>query len=178
MFVRMIPSEPQNVLFPNLVWWCSIMSRSIMQKKNCLLYSLSKSQRGPKWSKYDSFCYIFWTADSFATYLNWMVQHHKPECLVKEKRTTACKVKVTAKAQNVRECLSRWYLLNCQTFCRQTRYCDSSSSAGVPCKKIGLLFSRSRSQQGLIWLIYMTVSTISYESLILLLLTWFESTLL
>ena len=41
-----------------------------------------------------------------------------------------------------------------QTFCYQTWYCGVSSWAGVSCKKIGLLFSRSRSQQWLIWLKY------------------------
>ena len=49
------------------------------------------------------------------------------------------------------KCLSRWYLLNLQIFCYQTWYCDASTWAGVSCKKIGLLFSRSRSQQGLLW---------------------------
>ena len=46
---------------------------------------------------------------------------------------------------------SRWYLLNCLTFCKQTGYGDASSRAWVLCKKIGLLSSKSRSQQGLIW---------------------------
>ena len=34
MFVGMTSSEPQNILLPNLVWWCSIMSQSVIQKKN------------------------------------------------------------------------------------------------------------------------------------------------
>ena len=63
---------------------------------------------------------------------------------------TAFKVKVTAKGQNV-DVWSRWYLLNRQTFCCQTWYCDASLWAGVLCRMICLLFSRSRSQQGLIW---------------------------
>ena len=33
MFVRMIFSESQNILLPNLVWWYSIMSQSAMRKK-------------------------------------------------------------------------------------------------------------------------------------------------
>ena len=32
MFARMISSKPPNILFPNLVLWCIIMSRSVMQK--------------------------------------------------------------------------------------------------------------------------------------------------
>ena len=58
----MISSEPQNILLPNLVWWCSIMSQSVMCKKNCLLLSRSRSLWGFIWSKYYSFYYIFWTA--------------------------------------------------------------------------------------------------------------------
>ena len=49
------------------------------------------------------------------------------------------------------QCLSRWYLLNRQVFCYQTWYCYASSLAGVSCKKIRLLFSRSSSQQGPVW---------------------------
>ena len=65
------------------------------------------------------------------------------------------------------ECLSRWYLRNRPTFCYQNCYCGASSWAGISCKKINWLFSRSRSQQGLIWS-NMTVSAISSELLILL----------
>ena len=32
MFVRMICSEPHNILLPNLVWLCSFISQSVMQK--------------------------------------------------------------------------------------------------------------------------------------------------
>ena len=32
MFVQMISSKPPNILFPNLVLWCIIMSQSVMQK--------------------------------------------------------------------------------------------------------------------------------------------------
>ena len=60
---------------------------------------------------------------------------------------TAFKIKVTAVIQNVSECFSGWYLLNQELFCYQTWYCDASSWARVPCRKVGLLFSRSRSQQ-------------------------------
>ena len=59
-------------------------------------------------------------------------------------------IKITARVQNVNECLSTGYL-NHQTFCFKTWYCDASSWVRVSCKKIGLLFSRSRSQHGLIW---------------------------
>ena len=54
-------------------------------EKNCVLSSMSRSQQGLIWSKYDSFYYIIWTPDSLATKLGLMVHHHKPECLVGKK---------------------------------------------------------------------------------------------
>ena len=32
--------------------------------------------------RYDCFCHICWTADLFVTKFNWMVHHHRLECLV------------------------------------------------------------------------------------------------
>ena len=89
-----------------------------------------------------------------------------------KKWITAFKIKVTEKVQNFNECLSA-YFLSCQTFCYQTWYGDASSWASVPCKKIGLLFSRSRSQQWIIWSKYDSLYYIS-KLLILLLpnLVW------
>ena len=75
-----------------------------------------------------------------------MIGYHRPERLVEK---LAFKVKVTWRSKY--QCLSRCYLLNRQTFCYQTWYCDATSWAGVLCKMICLLFSRSRSQQGLVW---------------------------
>ena len=54
--------------------------------KKYLLSSRSRSQWGLIWSKYASFYYIFWTADSLATALGTMIHHHKPECLAREKK--------------------------------------------------------------------------------------------
>ena len=79
-----LSSEPQNILSPNLVWWCCRMSQSVTQKKNCLLSSRSRSQRGLILSKYYSDYYIFWTADSLATRHGLMIGHHRPERLVEK----------------------------------------------------------------------------------------------
>ena len=46
------------------------------------LPSISRSQQGLILSKYDYFYYIFETAGPFATKLDLIVQHHKPECPV------------------------------------------------------------------------------------------------
>ena len=80
----------------------------------------------------------------------WQLHHHKPECPVKKKLDCCILSQGHSKGSKC-QCLPRWYLLSCQTFCYQLGvFCDASSWAGVSCKKIGLLFSRSRSQQGLI----------------------------
>ena len=108
MLVRMIFSESQNILLPNVVWWCGIMSQSIMCIKFFLLFLLSSrsgSQRGLIWSKYDSFYFIFWIIDSLATKLGLMIHHHKPECLMNiAVWITPHKVKVMVKGQNVSVC--------------------------------------------------------------------------
>ena len=78
-------SDLQNILLPHLVWWCSIMSQSVVQKKNCFLYSRSRSQQGLMWSKYDSFYHIFWTVDSLATKLGLTLYHDNQSVLWKKK---------------------------------------------------------------------------------------------
>ena len=59
------------------------MSWSVMQKDSFAVFKV-KSQKGLVWSKYDSFYYILWTADPFATKLGLIVRYYKPECLMKE----------------------------------------------------------------------------------------------
>ena len=80
-----------------------------------------------------------------------MVHHRKPDCLVNKLDYLEHQVKVSAKVQYVNMCLSTQYLLNQQKMCCLTWYCNVLSWARVSCKKISLLSSRSRSQQGLIW---------------------------
>ena len=43
MFVPMVSSEPQNILLPSWMWWCSIISQSVLWKIG-LLQSRSRSQ--------------------------------------------------------------------------------------------------------------------------------------
>ena len=72
----MIFSESQNILLPYLVWWW-------WARVSCRNFCCS-CQWGLIWSKYDSFCYIFWTVDFLATKLGLMICHHKPECPVEK----------------------------------------------------------------------------------------------
>ena len=97
-------------------------------EKKCLLSSRSRSQRGLVYSNYDSDYYNFWTADFLPTRLGRMIGYHRQERLVEK---LAFKVKVTERSKC--QCLSRYYLLNRQTFCYQTWYCDASSWTIVSC---------------------------------------------
>ena len=45
MFVQMISSEPQNILLPNLVWLCSIMSQSVKQKSWFSVFNVKVTAR-------------------------------------------------------------------------------------------------------------------------------------
>ena len=111
-----------------------------------LLSSRSMSQWRLIWLKYNSFYFIFWTVDSLATKRGLMIHHHKPECHVK-KLVYCIQGEGHGKGSKCL-CLSRWYP---QIFCFQTLDCDASLWVRMSCKKIDLLFSRSRSLQELIW---------------------------
>ena len=146
MFVQMISFEPQ---LPNLVWWCSIMSQSSMRGKK-LLSSGSMSQRGFIWSKYDSFCYIFWTVDSLVTKLGLMIHHHMPECLMKNngslhsRARSQQRVKISVFVQIISFKPPNILLPNLVWWCSKMSY-------SVMWNKNCLLSSMSRSQWGLIW---------------------------
>ena len=134
MFVQKISSKPPNIVFPNLVlWW--IMSQSVMQKDWFDIYKVKVTARAHMIKTWQ-FLHIFRTADSFATKLGFIVHYHKPECFTE---ILDCYV------QNVNECLSTWYLLNCWTVYHQPRCVDASLWARLSFKKIGLLSLRSKS---------------------------------
>ena len=113
------------------------------EKNNCLLSSLSRSQQRLMWSKYDSFYYIFWTVDSLATKLGLMIHYHKPECLVK-KMDNCIQGQGHSEGSNC-QCLSIWYLLKHWTFLLLNFVLWCLTMSWSACKKLGLLFSRSRS---------------------------------
>ena len=115
VFVWTISSIPINHFVWKLVWWSIMMSQSVMQKKNGLLSS--RLQQVLIWSKQDFFLYIFRTADFFATkvvgFFFWFffVLHYY--FLWGKKKIAVFMVKITGNLQNVAECLSGWYFLNC-----------------------------------------------------------------
>ena len=73
--------------YGGVLWWGN-HAEKLVHNLQCQghmgLSSRTRSQRWLIWSKYDSFCYIFWTIDSLAANLGLMTRHHMPECLVKK----------------------------------------------------------------------------------------------
>ena len=144
MFVQVIFSESLNLLLPNLVWWCIIISQIVFQKGWCIVFKIKATVTDYVIKMWLS---IFWTADPFMTKLGFMAHHHKLDCLVKRLDcSVVVKVKVAEKVKNSSECSSGRYLLSCWLFCNQTWYGDARAWANVSCKKIGLLSSSSRWQ--------------------------------
>ena len=71
-------------LLPKLVRWCIIMSCHA-KRQDCYFQGQGhSSEQSLIWSKYDSFYYIFWTADRFATKVCMIVHYYKPECLMEK----------------------------------------------------------------------------------------------
>ena len=85
------------------------------------------------------------------------------------------KVKVTAKLQNVNDCLSRC-LLNCQTLYYQTWYSSASAWAKLSLRNIDLLSSRSRSKwrimspKMILWYIFWIADPLATK------IIWFDGT--
>ena len=75
MFVQ-ISSKPPNILFPNLILWCIIMSHSVVQKGWFAIFKVKVTAKAHM-IKYDNFYYIFWTADPFPTKLCLIEQCYK-----------------------------------------------------------------------------------------------------
>ena len=75
MFVQMVSSKPQNILLPNLVWWCIIVRLSVMQKDWFAIFKVKVSARAHM-IKIWQFLLSFWTADSFAARLALIAHYH------------------------------------------------------------------------------------------------------
>ena len=130
----MISSKPPNILFPNLVLWCIIMSQSVMQKDWFAIFKVKFTARALM-IKIWQFLWYLLNCWSFSTKLGLLVYLLVSQSVLWKNWIVV--VKVTAKFQNVNECLSR-YFLNRWTFYYQTWYANASLWA---------ILSRSRSQQ-------------------------------
>ena len=146
MFVQMISFESQNILLLNLVWWCSISSWNVVQKKIFSIFKVKVTARAHMikiWlsvmsSELLTLCQpnLVWWYIIISQIIFWE------------------KLDYCIQGQGHSEGSEYWWMFvqNDQIISSlPNSYCDASSWARVSCKKIGLLFSRSRSQQGLIW---------------------------
>ena len=75
MFIQVMSSEPPNILLPNLVLGCIILSWSVLQKDWFAIFKVKVTARAHR-SNYDSFNYIFRTADPFATKLGLILRYY------------------------------------------------------------------------------------------------------
>ena len=105
VLVQMISSKPPNILLPNFVLWCIIMSQSVMQN-DWLVFS--RSQQAFIRSKFDSLYYTFWTAEPFATKLLTCWYSVVSQSVLWRNWVVVFRVKGVAKFQNVSEYLFGW----------------------------------------------------------------------
>ena len=133
----MIFSESLNLLLPNLVWWCIIMSQVFFQKD---WFAVFKMKITVKNNIIKIWLPNILSEPLILLRLNlvwWYIINHKVDCLVKRLDcSVVVMVKFTEKVQNSSEHSSEWYLLCCWTFCNQTWYGDATSRAKISCKKI------------------------------------------
>ena len=126
-----------------LVWWCIIMTQSVMQKSLVsMVQDLGHTHSVESDPQKFCFFHISWIFEPFATkigiywciIMSWSVVWHFWSAVLK--------VMVTVRVQIPRTYFSGWYLLNHLTFLHETWYVGASSWPRVSCK-------RSRSQCGL-----------------------------
>ena len=154
-------------LQPNLVWEYCIISESVLWKNS--IQNVNEYLSG--WwylLHYDIFC----TTEHFVTKHGVVMQHHKPECCVKN-WIIAIKIKVTASVR-MSVCVQMIYSkLTNILLPNLVLWCVIMSQSVM--QKGYLLFTRSRSQQGFIWswqfvLYFLNCWSFCYQ-------TWFDSTL-
>ena len=141
----------RTFLSPNLVLLCSIMSQSVMWKKNCCCCYLQGQSHSE--GSYDQNMIL-------STLYSELLTPWQPNLvwwyIIISQSVLWKKLDYCFQGQGHREgskcsCLSKWCLLTHQTFCFQTWYCDALLWVRVSCKKIDLPLSRSRSLQELTW---------------------------
>ena len=78
MLVQTISSEPRNILLPNLVCLCSIMSQSVMQKNWFTVFNVKVTARAYLFKIWLFLLYLL-NCWSICNQLGLIVQHHKLE---------------------------------------------------------------------------------------------------
>ena len=146
-------SESLNLLLPNLVWWCIIMSQIVFQKDWFSVFKVKVTVNNNV-IKIWLFNILSELLILLQLHLVWWYIIIGWIVLWRLDFSVVVKVKVTEMVQNSRDCSSGQFLCSCWTFCNQTWYGDATSLARVSCKKIGLLSSSSGSKGSFdqIWL--------------------------
>ena len=80
----MIPSKPPNILFPNLVLWCIIMSQSVMQKDWAAIFKVKVTARAHMIKIWQVLLYLLNWWFFFSTKLGLIKHYHKPECYMEK----------------------------------------------------------------------------------------------
>ena len=140
-----------------MVLWCIIMSQSVTPKDWLAIFKVKITARTHMIKLWLFTLYFFncwflgnqtWSNDTSSEA---RVSYKKKRLLHSGSRSQ-WRVKMLMFVQMIAIKLFLFcFMLNHQTFCFQTWYCDSSLWVRVSCKKIDLLFSRSRSLRELIW---------------------------
>ena len=105
MFVRTLSSQSQNILLPNLVWWCSIISQNVMRKCFVVvaILKVTVTARVHDYDKNMTLTIFSELLTSWQPNLGWWNIIISQSGLRKN-WITAFKIDVTAKGQNVNVC--------------------------------------------------------------------------
>ena len=156
----MISSEPQNILSPNLVWLCSIISQSVMQKNWFTLLNVKVTAKACIIKVWLFLLYRLscWSVCN-QTWFDSTVSEARVSCgkfgLLCSRSRSQGRFRMSLNVcpddiLSMCSIMPAQYLLNRSTILYQTWYCGILSQVNVSCGNIGLLSSMSRSQRGLI----------------------------
>ena len=128
------PSEPY------MVWWNIITIRGVMWKD---WFAVFKVKVTAKASVIKMWLLMLWTANPFAANIVWWymiiagVSCEEIGLLFSRSEVwfVCLRSQSQQRVKNSSECSSKWYFLNCQTFCNQTYYSGASSWTEVPFKR-------------------------------------------
>ena len=129
------PSEPY------MVWWSIITIRGVMWKD---WFAVFKVKVTAKASVIKMWLLMLWTANPFAANIVWWymiiagVSCEEIGSLFSRSEVwfVCLRSQSQQRVKNSSECSSKWYFLNCRTFCNQTYYSGAPSWTEVPFKKV------------------------------------------
>ena len=146
MTLSTVFSELVILWHPNLVWWYIIISQSDLWKKlDYCFVSWSRSQQRVKMLMFVQIISSKAPDILFPNSVLWCITMSRS--IMQKDWFTIFKVKVTARAHMIKIWQFLLYVLNFWSFCYQTWFDSTLSLARVSYGEIGVLCTRSRSQQ-------------------------------